>query len=126
MPLDPKKAKKEAERIAKEAEKAKREAAQKAARDRARAVMQKRNALAQAADPLHNFGQHQFPTKSSTASANAAAAASAGAANGRTGPNGQQLSDKDRQARDRAILEARKQQAAMMNAKLPQILEDGK
>lgn len=117
IPLDPKKAKKEAERLAKEAEKAKRDAAQKAARDRARAVMQKRNALAQAADPLHNFGQHQFPTKTSTTSA---------AANGRTGANGQQLSEKDRQARDRAILEARKQQAALMAAKLPQISEDGR
>ncbi|SPO38490.1 related to cdk-related kinase 1 [Pseudozyma flocculosa] len=43
--LDPKKAKKEAERAAKEAEKARREAQQKAARDRARAVIQKRNQL---------------------------------------------------------------------------------
>ncbi|SNX88155.1 probable cdk-related kinase 1 [Melanopsichium pennsylvanicum] len=41
--LDPKKAKKEAEKAAREAEKARREAQQKAARDRARAVMQKRN-----------------------------------------------------------------------------------
>ncbi len=44
-PLDPKKAKKEAEKAAREAEKARREAQQKAARDRARAVMQKRNQL---------------------------------------------------------------------------------
>ncbi|PWZ02302.1 Pkinase-domain-containing protein [Testicularia cyperi] len=44
-PIDPKKAKKEAEKAAKEAEKARREAQQKAARDRARAVMQKRNQL---------------------------------------------------------------------------------
>ncbi|SPC62282.1 probable cdk-related kinase 1 [Ustilago sp. UG-2017b] len=43
--LDPKKAKKEAEKAAREAEKARREAQQKAARDRARAVMQKRNQL---------------------------------------------------------------------------------
>ena len=45
LPLDPKKAKKEAEKAAREAEKARREAQQKAARDRARAVMQKRNQL---------------------------------------------------------------------------------
>nr|UOP57118.1 putative cdk-related kinase 1 [Thecaphora frezii] len=45
VPLDPKKAKKEAEKAAKEAEKARREAQQKAARDRARAVIQKRNQL---------------------------------------------------------------------------------
>lgn len=44
-PVDSKKAKKEAEKAAREAEKAKREAQQKAARDRARAVMQKRNQL---------------------------------------------------------------------------------
>lgn len=44
-PMDPKKAKKEAEKAAREAEKAKREAQQKAARERARAVMQKRNQL---------------------------------------------------------------------------------
>lgn len=43
--MDPKKAKKEAEKAAREAEKARREAQQKAARDRARAVMQKRNQL---------------------------------------------------------------------------------
>jgi len=43
--VDPKKAKKEAEKAAREAEKARREAQQKAARDRARAVMQKRNQL---------------------------------------------------------------------------------
>uniref|UniRef100_V5ERV8 Protein kinase n=1 Tax=Kalmanozyma brasiliensis (strain GHG001) TaxID=1365824 RepID=V5ERV8_KALBG len=44
-PIDPKKAKKEAEKAAREAEKAKREAQQKAARDRARAVMQKRQQI---------------------------------------------------------------------------------
>lgn len=44
-PLDPKKAKKEAEKKAREAEKAKRTAQEKAARDRARAVMQKRNQI---------------------------------------------------------------------------------
>ncbi|CBQ72879.1 probable Crk1-cdk-related kinase 1 [Sporisorium reilianum SRZ2] len=44
-PVDSKKAKKEAEKAAREAEKARREAQQKAARDRARAVMQKRNQL---------------------------------------------------------------------------------
>lgn len=44
-PIDSKKAKKEAEKAAREAEKARREAQQKAARDRARAVMQKRNQL---------------------------------------------------------------------------------
>jgi meiosis induction protein kinase IME2/SME1 len=45
--LDPKKAKKEAERQAKELEKAKREAAERAQKERARAVMQKRNQLQQ-------------------------------------------------------------------------------
>lgn len=105
LPLDPKKAKKEAERIAKEAEKIKRDAAQKAARDRARAVMQKRNALAQAADPLHNFGQHQIPVKSAIPSQAAG------------------LEKEKLAARERAILEARKQQQA---AKLPQIAEDGR
>ena len=100
---DPKKAKKEAERIAKEAEKAKRDAAQKAARDRARAVMQKRNALAQAADPLHNFGQHRFPVVAAKTP---------------------QQQDKEKQ---RTMLEAaaRKQQS-IINGKLPQIAEDGR
>lgn len=42
---DPKKAKKEADKAAKQAEKAKRLAQEKAARDRARAVMQKRNQI---------------------------------------------------------------------------------
>lgn len=97
--LDPKKAKKEAERLAKEAEKAKREAAQKAARDRARAVMQKRNALAQAADPLHSYGQQSVP---------AASSASKG------------LSDKEK----KALLEQRKQQSMMNGGNLPQIAED--
>ncbi|GAA5964304.1 hypothetical protein JCM21900_003690 [Sporobolomyces salmonicolor] len=55
MPLDPKKVKKEAERLAKEQEKANRLAKEQAARDRARAVMKKKNQLMQAADPLHNF-----------------------------------------------------------------------
>lgn len=44
-PTDPKKAKKEAEKAAKQAEKAKRLAQEKAARDRARAVMQKRHQI---------------------------------------------------------------------------------
>ncbi|PWN44898.1 kinase-like protein [Ceraceosorus guamensis] len=44
-PKDAKKAKKEAEKAAREAEKAKRLAQEKAARDRARAVMQKRNQI---------------------------------------------------------------------------------
>lgn len=44
-PLDPKKVKKEAEKAAKQAEKTKRLAQEKAARDRARAVMQKRNQI---------------------------------------------------------------------------------
>lgn len=57
--VDPKKAKKEAEKAAKEAEKLKREAIQLAARERARAVMKKKNQLMEAADPLHSFpGQH--------------------------------------------------------------------
>lgn len=45
VPKDPKRAKKEAEKAAREAEKAKRAAQEKAARDRARAVMQKRNQI---------------------------------------------------------------------------------
>ncbi len=45
--LDPKKAKKEAERQAKELERAKRDAAERAQKERARAVMQKRNQLQQ-------------------------------------------------------------------------------
>ncbi|PWN23583.1 hypothetical protein BCV69DRAFT_279516 [Microstroma glucosiphilum] len=49
-PPDPKKAKKEAERVAKQNEKAKRQAQEKAARDRARAVMQKRNQIMSASD----------------------------------------------------------------------------
>lgn len=44
-PVDPKKAKKEAEKAAREAEKAKRAAQEQAARERARAVMQKRNQI---------------------------------------------------------------------------------
>lgn len=110
-PLDPKKAKKEAEKAAKEAEKLKREMAQKAARDRARAVMQKRNALAQAADPLHSLGQHQTSTNSPA------------------GSKAPVMSDKEKQARERALLEAaqRKQLALMAQAgKLPQIAEDGR
>jgi len=106
LPLDPKKAKKEAERLAKEAEKAKRELAQKAARDRARAVMQKRNALAQAADPLHSYGQ--MPPSASTSSNSAAASTS------------KSLSDKEK----KILLEQRKQQAMMNGGKLPQIAED--
>jgi len=98
MPLDPKKAKKEAEKLAKEAEKAKREAATKAARERARAVMQKRNALAQAADPLHSYGQQSVPAVSASKS----------------------LSDKEK----KALLEQRKQQAMMNGQTLPQIAED--
>ena len=47
--FDPKKLKKEAERMAKEAEKQKRALAEKMQREQARAVMQKRNALMQAA-----------------------------------------------------------------------------
>lgn len=53
--LDPKKAKKEAERVAKEAEKVKRDALQMASRERARAVMRKKNQLMEAADPLNNY-----------------------------------------------------------------------
>ncbi|KAK4703077.1 hypothetical protein P7C70_g3143, partial [Phenoliferia sp. Uapishka_3] len=56
-PLDPKKAKKEAEKAAKEAEKLKREMAQVASRERARAVMKKKSQLMEAADPL-NFSNH--------------------------------------------------------------------
>lgn len=47
-PLDPKKAKKEAEKAAKQAEKAKRMQQEKVARERARAVMQKRNQIMEA------------------------------------------------------------------------------
>lgn len=47
---DPKKAKKEAEKAARQAEKAKRVAQEKAARDRARAVMQKRNQIMASSD----------------------------------------------------------------------------
>ncbi|GAA5922180.1 uncharacterized protein JCM15063_003210 [Sporobolomyces koalae] len=56
--LDPKKAKKEAERLAKEQEKANRLAKEQAARERARAVMKKKSQLQEAADPLHNFSNH--------------------------------------------------------------------
>lgn len=98
VPLDPKKAKKEAERLAKEAEKARRDAAQKAARDRARAVMQKRSALAQAADPLNSYTMGtslKMPP-----------------------------ADKEKQ---RMLLEAaaRKQQA-LLNGKMPQLQEDAR
>lgn len=58
VPIDPKKAKKEAEKLAKEAEKRKRDAMQLAARERARAVMKKKNLLMEAADPLHNFSSN--------------------------------------------------------------------
>ncbi|GAA5962106.1 hypothetical protein JCM3765_005523 [Sporobolomyces pararoseus] len=56
--LDPKKAKKEAEKLAKEQEKANRLAKEQAARERARAVMKKKSQLQEAADPLHNFSNH--------------------------------------------------------------------
>lgn len=56
-PIDPKKAKKEAERVAREQEKAARIAKEQAARDRARAVLKKKTQLKEAADPLHNFAQ---------------------------------------------------------------------
>jgi meiosis induction protein kinase IME2/SME1 len=114
VPLDPKKAKKEAERLAKEAEKAKREAAQRAARDRARAVMQKRQALAQAADPLHNVGQHQMPGIVSNSAAKAQQQAA-------------QLQREQDKEKQRMMLEAaaRKQQI-ILNSKLPQIQEDGR
>lgn len=52
-PPNSKAAKKQAEKAAKEAEKAKREAMQIAARERARAVMRKKQMLMEAADPLH-------------------------------------------------------------------------
>ena len=54
-PLDPKKARKEAEKLAKEQEKAARLAKEQQARERARAVMKKKSQLKEAADPLHNF-----------------------------------------------------------------------
>lgn len=57
-PLDPKKAKKEAEKAAKEAERLKRDMVAIAARERARAVMKKKERLQEAADPLHNFSNH--------------------------------------------------------------------
>ncbi|GAA5842361.1 hypothetical protein JCM9279_005361 [Rhodotorula babjevae] len=53
--LDPKKARKEAEKLAKEQEKAARLAKEQQARERARAVMKKKSQLQEAADPLHNF-----------------------------------------------------------------------
>ncbi|BGP36955.1 Serine/threonine protein kinase [Rhodotorula kratochvilovae] len=55
VPLDPKKARKEAEKLAKEQEKAARLAKEQQARERARAVMKKKSQLKEAADPLHNF-----------------------------------------------------------------------
>ncbi|GAA6059067.1 hypothetical protein JCM10212_002038 [Sporobolomyces blumeae] len=58
LSLDPKKVKKEAEKLAKEQEKASRLAKEQAARERARAVMKKKTALQEAADPLHNFSNH--------------------------------------------------------------------
>ena len=58
LSLDPKKAKKEAEKLAKEQEKANRLAKEQAARERARAVMKKKSQLQEAADPLHNFSNH--------------------------------------------------------------------
>lgn len=57
-PMDAKQAKKAAEKAAKEAEKLKREALQQASRERARAVMRKKNQLMEAADPLHSFSNH--------------------------------------------------------------------
>ncbi|GAA6005596.1 hypothetical protein JCM10207_005264 [Rhodosporidiobolus poonsookiae] len=70
--LDPKKAKKEAERLAKEQEKANRLAKEQAARERARAVMKKKNQLMEAADPLHNFSN--LSRNSATGGASPAAA----------------------------------------------------
>ncbi|GJN91811.1 hypothetical protein Rhopal_004834-T1 [Rhodotorula paludigena] len=55
--LDPKKAKKEAERLAREQEKSARVAKEQAARERARAVIKKKTQLKEAADPLHTFAQ---------------------------------------------------------------------
>nr|XP_019049431.1 CMGC/RCK/MAK protein kinase [Kwoniella bestiolae CBS 10118]OCF28361.1 CMGC/RCK/MAK protein kinase [Kwoniella bestiolae CBS 10118] len=58
--LDPKKAKKEAEKAAKEAEKAKREAAAALQKERARAVMQKRNQLIAAQNQSQNKAELEF------------------------------------------------------------------
>ncbi|GAA5890213.1 hypothetical protein JCM8208_002738 [Rhodotorula glutinis] len=65
-PLDPKKARKEAEKLAKEQEKAARLAKEQQARERARAVMKKKSQLKEAADPLHNFALQGKAASSST------------------------------------------------------------
>ncbi|KAI5480029.1 MAK protein kinase [Pseudohyphozyma bogoriensis] len=57
-PAEQKKARKEAEKLQREAEKLKREMVSQASRERARAVMKKKNQLMEAADPLHNFSNH--------------------------------------------------------------------
>lgn len=75
-PLDPKKARKEAEKLAKEQEKAARLAKEQQARERARAVMKKKNQLKEAADPLHNFAlQGQGPTKAAASGSSASSSA---------------------------------------------------
>jgi meiosis induction protein kinase IME2/SME1 len=67
-PLDPKKAKKEAERLAKEVDKARREALSVAARDRARAVMRKNAMLQEAADPQAGSSSKVRPAHSGSSS----------------------------------------------------------
>ncbi|GAA6052342.1 hypothetical protein JCM3770_007261 [Rhodotorula araucariae] len=72
IPLDPKKARKEAEKLAKEQEKAARLAKEQQARERARAVMKKKSQLKEAADPLHNFGPQGKAASGSSAAASVA------------------------------------------------------
>ncbi|GAA6035366.1 hypothetical protein JCM8097_008836 [Rhodosporidiobolus ruineniae] len=105
---DPKKAKKEAEKLAKEQEKANRIAKEQAARERARAVMKKKNQLMEAADPLHNVR---------AAAAAAAAAGQAGAGGGGGVPGGApSAADK---GKGRALPSDR-----MVAQRMPQIIED--
>lgn len=77
-PIDPKKAKKEAERMAREQEKAARIAKEQAARERARAVLKKKTQLKEAADPLHNVALQgkSGPTQPGAQSALASSGAS--------------------------------------------------
>ncbi|GAA5870206.1 hypothetical protein JCM1840_001590 [Sporobolomyces johnsonii] len=109
MPLDPKKAKKEAERLAKEQEKANRLAKEQAARDRARAVMKKKNQLMQAADPLHNFSNQ---TRGGAGAPGGPPGAGPEAAAGMGSPE----LDK---GKGRAVMSDR-----MVQQRMPQIIED--
>ncbi|GAA5892515.1 hypothetical protein JCM6882_005636 [Rhodosporidiobolus microsporus] len=107
--MDPKKAKKEAERLAKEQEKASRLAKEQAARERARAVMKKKNQLMEAADPLHNFAAQSR----GGGAAGAAGAGPPGAAGGVGGPTALE------KGKGRALPSDR-----MVQQRMPQIIED--